>query len=169
MPLLKAHRFSLLAAAAIAAGASTTSQAATSGGTLAVTATVASVCLISNGTLAFGTYDPSAGTVLNGSATITLTCTLGTPYKITMGAGAGSGATTTVRKLTNGANTLSYSLYRDAARTQNWGDTLDTDSLNGTSSAVSLTNTISVYGQIPAGEAVPGGAYMDSVAITVNY
>lgn len=157
----------LVLAAALAA--SPAAQAATAGGTLTVSATVASVCLISNGTLAFGTYDPSAGTVLNGATTITLTCTLGTPYKITMGAGAGSGATTTVRKLSNGADTLSYSLFRDSNRTQNWGNTLDTDSLNGTSSGVSLTNTINVYGQIPAGEAVPGGAYLDSVAITVNY
>lgn len=166
---LPSHRLSYLVLAAAAAALAPAAQAASSGGTLTVSATVASVCLISNGTLAFGTYDPSAGTVLNGSTTITLTCTLGTPYKITMGAGSGTGASTTTRKLTSGANTMSYRLYRDSNRTQNWGDTIDTDSLNGTSSAVSLTNTINVYGQIPAGEAVPGGAYLDSVAITVNY
>lgn len=144
-------------------------DAATASGTLTVTASVASVCLISNGTLAFGSYDPTSGAALNGSTTVTLTCTLGTPYKIGLDAGAGSGATVSLRKMTSGGNTLSYRLFRDAGRTLNWGNTPATDTLDATSSAGSLTNTITIYGQIPASEAVPTGSYSDSVAITVTY
>ena len=151
------------------AGAMPAANAATASGSLTVTASVASVCLISNGTLAFGSYDPTSGAVLNGSTTVTLTCTLGTPYKIGLDAGAGSGATVTLRKLTSGGNTLSYRLFRDASRTLNWGNTPSTDTLDATSSAGSLTNTITIYGQIPASEAVPTGSYSDSVAITVTY
>lgn len=146
-----------------------TAEAATASGTLTVSASVASVCLISNGTLAFGSYDPTSGSVLNGSTTVTLTCTLGTAYNIGLNAGAGSGATVLLRKLTSGGNTLSYRLFRDASRTLNWGNTPTTDTLDGTSSASSLTNTITIYGQIPASEAVPTGSYSDTVAITVTY
>lgn len=144
-------------------------EAATASGTLTVTASVASVCLISNGTLAFGSYDPTSGAALNGSTTVTLTCTLGTPYQIGLDAGAGSGATVALRKLSSGGNTLGYRLFRDASRTLNWGNTPGTDTLDATSSAGSLTNTITIYGQIPASAAVPTGSYSDSVAITVTY
>ncbi len=159
----------MLALAAVAALGSEQSLAATTSGTLTVSATVASACLISNGTLAFGVYDPSSSTALNGSTTVTLTCTLGTAYQIGMAAGAGSGATVSLRKLTSGANTLGYRIYRDSGRTLNWGNTPGTDTLDATSSAVTLANTITVYGQIPTGEAVPTGTYADTVAITVTY
>jgi spore coat protein U-like protein len=144
-------------------------SAATATGTLTVTASVASVCLISNGTLAFGSYDPTSATVLNAATTVTLTCTLGTPYNVGMGVGAGTGATTTLRQLTSGGNTLGYKLFRDSGRTLNWGNTVGTDTLSGTSSASTLANTINVYGEIPANEAAPTGSYSDSVTVTVTY
>lgn len=157
-------------ALAIAAALSpVTASAATATGSLTVNASVASVCLISNGALNFGSYDPTSGSVLNGSTTVTLTCTLGTAYNIGLDAGAGSGATVALRKMTSSGNTLGYRLFRDAGRTLNWGNTALTDTLDGTSSAASLTNTITIYGQIPASSAVPTGSYTDTVAITVTY
>lgn len=144
-------------------------QAATASGTLTVNATVVSACLISNGTLSFGSYDPTAASATNGSTTLTLTCTPGTAYNIGLSAGAGSGATVALRQLTNGANTLGYKLFRDASRTLNWGVTIGTDTLAGTTSSVSLTNTITVYGQVPAQQTAVAGSYADTVAITVTY
>lgn len=160
-----ASLFAVLTLAAVVSPA----EAATSTGTLSVTATVNSVCLISNGTLAFGGYDPTAATALDAATTLTLTCTLGTPYNIGMAAGSGAGATVTLRQLTSGANTLGYRLFRDAARTLNWGNTVGTDTLSGTSSATVLANTINVYGRIPANEAAPTGSYTDSVTVTVTF
>lgn len=144
-------------------------SAATATGTLSVTASVASVCLVSNATLAFGSYDPTSAAALNAATTLTLTCTLGTPYNIGMSAGAGTGATTTLRVLTSGSNTLDYKLFRDSGRTLNWGNTVGTDTLSGTSSASTLANTINIYGQIPINEAAPTGSYTDSVTVTVTY
>jgi hypothetical protein len=40
-------------------------------------------------------------------------CTNGTPYSIGLNAGAGSGATVAVRKMTHGSATIDYSLYRN--------------------------------------------------------
>ncbi len=164
-----AVRLTLATVVAFGCYGSATVSADTSVGSLTVTANVVKVCMISSGTLAFGAYNPSAATALDSSASLTLTCTPGTSYDIGMAAGGGTGATTTLRKLTNGGSTLSYRLFKDADRTENWGNTPGTDALAGVSSAVSLTNTINIYGRIPANEAVPFGNYADAVVVTVTY
>lgn len=143
--------------------------AATTTGSLVVSATVLKSCLISSGTLAFGSYDPTASSPLQANTTVTLTCTPGTTYDIGMNAGGGSGATVTLRQLTSSGNTIGYQLYRDNAYSQNWGNTVGTDTLHATSSGTLLTNTITIYGQMPAGEAAATGVYSDTVTMTVTY
>jgi spore coat protein U-like protein len=53
---------------------------------------------------------------------------------------------------------LNYSLYTDAARTINWGNTTGNE-LTGTGNA-----SINVYGQIAAGQSVAPGTYTDTVS-----
>jgi len=130
---------------------------------------VLKVCLISNGTLNFGNYNPTATSALTGSTTVTLTCTPGSSYNIGMNAGSGTGGTVTLRQMTNGAATLGYELFRDSGYSNNWGNTVGTDTLSGTTSTSSLTNTINVYGEIPANEVAGAGSYADSVTMTVTY
>ena len=48
----------------------------------------------------------------------------------------------------NGTNQLAYSLFRDAGRTQNWGQTIGTDTTTGTGTGANQTLTI--YGRVPA-------------------
>jgi spore coat protein U-like protein len=139
-------------------------------GQLTVTASVAAVCLIGNATLAFGAYNPTSGTTVAATTNVTLTCTLSTPFGIGMSAGNGTGATVTARamQLTTSASTsLGYGLYQDSAHTINW--TNATNSYTATSSGTSLTNTVPIYGLIPASEAAPVGSYTDTVVMTVNF
>ena len=164
----KIRRIGLAVALALAAGFDSAS-AGTATGSLSVTASVVGVCIIGNATLAFGTYNPTAAAATTATTTVTLTCSLGTPYNIGMSAGAGTGATTTLRVMTATGGTLGYKLFRDAAYTLNWGNTVGTDTLSGTSSASSLTNTVNIYGQIPAAEAAAIGSYTDTVTMTVTY
>ncbi len=146
-----------------------TASAGTNTGTLSVSASVAAVCIIGNATLAFGAYNPTSGTALTATSSVTLTCTLSTPYNIGMNAGTTTGGTTTLRLMTTTGGTLGYKIFQNSGYTTNWGNTVGTDTLPGTSSASSLTQSIPIYGQIPASEAAVVGSYTDTVTMTVTF
>lgn len=138
--------------------------ASTATTTILVTASVLSVCTIAATPLPFGVYSSAA---ISGTATLTVTCTLSTPYSVGLDAGTGSGSTTTTRKMTNGSNSLSYQLFRDAGHTLNFGQTSGTDTSSGNGSG--LAQLITIYGQIlPSQNAAPG-AYTDTVTATITY
>jgi len=141
-----------------------TSSGATSTSTFQVTATVANSCTVTATSLAFGNYTLAQ---LDGTPTITATCTNGTTYTIGLDAGTFSGATTSTRRMTGpSAAGLSYSLFSDSGRTTNWG--------NATGSWVSGTGTgaaqvLTVYGRIPANQTALIGSYTDTVTVTVTF
>jgi spore coat protein U-like protein len=110
-------------------------------------------CTLTITTLNFGTY---TGVPLNGTASGVVTCAGG--WDIPMYTGMGVGATETVRKMTSlGGAELSYELFTNASRTNNWGDTTGNE-LTGTGS----TN-ITVYGKILANQTVAPGTYTDTM------
>lgn len=135
--------------------------------TFQVTATVTAACSVTATNLSFGSYDPSSATNNDATSTVTPTCTLLTAYNIGLNAGTGSGATVTTRKMTKGSDTLNYSLYRDAVRSQNWGDTVGTDTVSGTGTGLGVATI--VYGRIPASQNVPTGSYADTITVTVTF
>ena len=137
-------------------------HAATDTANMTVDATVVASCTITVNSLNFGDYNLSQ---LDGTATISPTCTNGTSYSIALDAGTGTGATTTTRKMTNGANTLNYSLYQDSGRTTVWGT--GNDDLDGTGSG--SAQNITVYGRIPADQSAPAGTYTDTVIVTITF
>lgn len=144
--------------------------AASATGSFNVTTTVIDVCAVATSDLGFGTYNPIGGAALDGTTTITVTCTLGTPYNVQLDAGAHGGGSVNARKMqrtSGGTETMNYSLYRNAGRTQNWGETDNTDTLSATGTG--LTQDHTVYGRIPASENVPTGSYSDTVNVTVSY
>lgn len=138
--------------------------AATSTANLTVNATVAASCTVSGGTLAFGSYTLAA---ISASTNITATCTNGTAYNIGLSAGGGSGASVTTRKMTSGSNTLNYSLYTNSGNTTIWGNTVGTDTVSATGTGTAVNHT--VYGNVPANQTSPIGAYSDTVVITITF
>ncbi len=68
---------------------------------------------------------------------------------------------------TFGSNLLNYTLYSNAGRSTVWGQTVGTDTQAATATGLPIGYTI--YGQIPAQQTVPAGAYADSVTVTVTY
>jgi spore coat protein U domain-containing protein, fimbrial subunit CupE1/2/3/6 len=166
----------LLAAgvAALAIGAASSTDAATATSNLSVTASVTANCTISTAPVAFGAYDPvvaNATTALNGTGTVSVTCTNGDSTTVTLGQGANAGGGSTdaapARRLNDGgADYLSYSLYQDTGRTTVWGNTA------GTGVAYTGTGTVSVltvYGAVTAGQNVPSGSYTDTVVATITF
>lgn len=143
-----------------------TAFAATTGTTLTATADVVATCTVTAAPLAFTAY---SGAVVNTTTTISPNCSNGTPYYIQIDTGAGVGATTASRKLTNGASqTLNYSLFTTAGATTAWGTTQGTDTVAGTGNG--STQTVSVYGRIFAGQSAPvATGYTDTVNITLNF
>jgi spore coat protein U-like protein len=140
-------------------------SAATSTANFQVTATVAATCVISATNLAFGTY---AGVQTDSTSTLSATCTNTTPYTVGLSVGAATGATATARSMTGpAAALLGYALYRDAARTLNWGFTAGTDTVGGTGNGAA--QTLTVYGRVAAGQYVAPGAYTDTITATITF
>lgn len=111
-------------------------------------------CTLTVTTLNFGTY---TGALLNGTATGRVVCDGG--WDIPMYTGMGAGASETIRYMTGPNNAeLSYKLFTDAARTNNWGDTTGNED-TGTGNA-----SVTVYGQIAAGQVVAPGTYTDTMS-----
>ncbi len=130
-----------------------------------VSATNVKTCRVTADDLNFGAVTTLAGNLdVNGSASVT--CTNLTPYRVLIGNGL-TGTGPTARKMTLGANSVTYALYRNAARTLAWGNTSGVNSLAGTGTGAAQSLTI--YGRVPAQAVPPPGAYMDTVVMTVEY
>jgi spore coat protein U-like protein len=125
---------------------------------LTVTANVAQVCNVEAAALSFGSYDPLSASPTDGAAAVTVTCTNGTPWSLTLSANSGS--------MTGpGASSLSYALYSDAARGTDF-PTAGGAAMIGDGTA----QTVQVYGRVPAGQnLVLAGLHTGSVTMTVNY
>jgi spore coat protein U-like protein len=118
-------------------------------------------------TLDFGTGVGLLNANIDQTSTITVTCSNSTGYNIGLGAGTAPGATVTTRSMVNGAALVNYRLYRDSGRTQNWGQTVGTDTVAGTGNGTA--QSISVYGRVPVQTTPAAGTYTDTVAVTVTY
>jgi spore coat protein U-like protein len=146
--------------ASAAYGATTTT-------TFTVQITITASCIINSAsTMNFGSQGVLAADV-DQTSTIQVQCTNTTPYNVGLNVGTGSGATMAVRKMTNGGNTVNYSLYSNAGRTTVWGDTIATDTVAATANGASQSYT--VYGRVPAQTTPAPGAYSDTITVTVTY
>lgn len=145
--------------------------AATSTTTFEVSATVADACSVAATNLAFGEVTPVNNANIDATSTVTVTCSLGTAYNITLDAGANAGTAgdvTTRRMKDAGTNYLSYQMYSDTLRSTVWGNTVGTNSVAGTGTGLGVPAV--VYGRIPSGQQETAtGSYTDTINVTVTY
>ncbi|MBU3719487.1 MAG: spore coat protein U domain-containing protein [Burkholderiaceae bacterium] len=149
-------------AAAIAALSIHPAQAATGSTNFDVSIQVNATCAISASNMAFGSI--TTGTTSNSDATSTLTvnCSNGTPYTISLGNGANF---SNVRRMAWGGSYIEYSLFQDNSRTTQWSLT-QTKSGTGNGADQSIT----VYGRVPSGQVITNtGSYGDTVVATITY
>ncbi len=135
-----------------------------------VTASIAATCTVSPiNALAFGSYDFANILPATAQTAIVYQCTTGVSPTANIGLNAGNapGATTTTRKMQNGSNLLSYNLYSDPTHLLNWGNNQGVDTVPIVANGNSQSAT--VYGTIPTGQAVTPGSYADTITATLTY
>jgi spore coat protein U-like protein len=149
-------------------------------------------CTVSASNIGYGSVPVDQMSLhLNAVGLITLSCTasgqtsisvlgnvqLNIPYQIALGP-------TTNRQLTNGAASIPYTIYQDAAHTIPWGTQADGKALTGTMSIIAIAINLGIislnfpltsainypYAQLspPAG-GIPSGLYTDTVTVTISY
>lgn len=100
------------------------------------------------------------------TSTIQLRCPTGTVWRVGLDNGLHPlGATT--RRMAGPGGHVTYELYRDSARTQRWGNTVGTDTSQGT--GTNSTQTLTVFGRVPAQTSPGAGAYSDTIRITLTF
>lgn len=163
MRLLK---YALLAGASLLPALS--AIAATATGSMNVRITITDECKVQTASdLDFGSHGVIDANV-DQTSTINVQCTTGKSYNVGLSAGAGSGATVAVRKMTGPlAATIDYTIYRESTRTQLWGTTIPTDTVGGTGNGA--IQPLTVYGRVPPQTTPPAGLYTDTVSITITY
>ncbi len=143
------------------------SEAATTTATFTVTADVQTTCSITANNLNFGAY---TGVELDINTTLTVTCSNGVPWTISLNPGTSTGATVTTRAMTGpGTDLLGYGLFQDAGHTINWGDTVGVNTLSGTGAGTGTPQTETVFGRIQASQFVSPGAYADTITATLTF
>jgi len=129
----------------------------------------------------FGTYDPVAAAPDDSAGRVDVTCTNvpGTgvdnvAYGIALSPGVAGNFNP--RRLASGNARLDYNLFRDAGRTQVWGNGTSGSFLvsgnlrvgpgqgNGTRS-----NTHDIFGRVPAQQDAAAGAYGDTIVVTLTF
>lgn len=133
---------------------------------LNVTATLQPSCTVAANPLNFGQVT-SVQSAINASTNLSLNCSPGAPYTIALDGGSVSGSPSTrAMRQVAGSATIGYQLYRDATRTQIWGNTTNSV-LRGTGTGNPVS--IPIHGTVPAQGARPPGTYQDVVTVTVTY
>jgi spore coat protein U-like protein len=74
--------------------------------------------------------------------------------------------------MSNGSSELAYQLFRNAPRTQNWGQVLASDRVASFGLGMAINRNHQIYGRIPDSGinlvATPGN-YTDTVLVTISY
>jgi len=131
---------------------------------LLANATVTPQCSVNSpNTLNFGSV-VSLGSAIDAQTTLSVSCSNQLPY--TVGLSSASGSSPMNFKMAFGANTLTYAVYQNSARTTGWGNVSGQwVAGTGTASSQSLT----VYGRLPIQALPPAGTYTDTISVTVTY
>jgi len=161
--------FTCLGVAGTIAALGTNADAATATANMSISFTISAQCtVVSASTMAF----PNTGLLnanVDQTSTITVLCTNTTPYNISLDKGLfGASVSARLMQGTGGSpDTVSYSLFRDSGRTQNWGQTIGTDTVAGTGTGSNVATT--VYGRIAPQVSKKPDSYTDTITVTVTY
>lgn len=123
-------------------------------------------CNVTATTLDFGTPTPLT-TAIDANATLTVACTGTTIFRIDLDRGLNQNGSQ--RRLAGGSGDfVEYNLYKNALRTQDWGDTI-TGGLTGIVAGVGSAD-FTVYGRVPLLDpSTLVGNYLDTITVNVTF
>ena len=136
---------------------------------LLVPAVARAQCSVSATPVSFGTYLPFSGTPTDSTGSVTVGCLFIGPYSIALNAGLNGGGSFANRRMGSGSARMFYQLYTNATRTTVWGDGTGGSSVVNGFCFVVCSNPYTVYGRIPARQAVRPGTYIDTIVVTVTF
>lgn len=155
-------------ALALAFAGINTASAATASDQFDVTITITNECTIVANDLPFGSHGGQINANIDQASTMVVNCNPGAVYEVALDAGDGSGSTVASRFMDDGGtNTVAYQMYRDASRSQIWGETSGVDTVGGTGTGAN--QTLNLYGRVPSGQSVASGSYISTVSATVTF
>jgi spore coat protein U-like protein len=131
-----------------------------------------SSCSVSSTGIVFSPYDTQTKAAVDGTGTITVTCSGdGNNNGLTLNITGGNANACSPRHMSRGTATLSYNVFREAARTSTWcdgGSRLDFN-VDFTSGA-SQTLTFTMFGRVVAAQnpVYSTSPYTDSLTISVK-
>ncbi|WP_109583997.1 spore coat U domain-containing protein [Cupriavidus plantarum] len=141
--------------------------AATKTTTFTVRLTLTNDCTIAASDLDFGSTGVLAANV-DQQSQVSVTCSTGAPFQVGLDGGSTASSTIANRLMTGpNAATVQFQIYRDAARTQIWGNTPNTDTVGGTGNGTA--QPFVMYGRVPAQTTPGAGAYTTTVTATINF
>ena len=132
-----------------------------------VSATVVNKCTVTASTLNFGASVGLLTSAVPATTTLGVQCSNGTPYNVGLDAGLNGGGNINARKMVQGADSIAYQLYQNSGRTTVWGNTVGTNTIAGTGTGNS--QSLTVYGNVPAQATPPAATYNDTITVTVTY
>ena len=127
-------------------------------------------CTVATSPVQFNAYSSISQASSDGIGEVRVSCDANLPYTVKLDPGANSGGVFIPRRMrrTGGGDSLAYNLFRDAARTEVWGDgTGSTYVQLGSGTAIPTVHT--VYGRTPGQQTVPAGTYQDTVTVRVEW
>jgi spore coat protein U-like protein len=147
---------------------------------VAVSASIANTCTITNASVAMGVYDPvvtNATAPLDGSGSVTITCTRGAVTTVSLG--LGTHASGSQRRMSDGVpNFMNYELYQPPSTTPATACTYAAPTVWGTAGANLFTpaaapstaaRSYNICGRVAGGQDLPSGSYTDTVVAIVNF
>jgi spore coat protein U-like protein len=143
-----------------------TGSKTTYAGSTVWTATVLANCAVSATGVNLGSSGPIQSNV-DAAGTVTVQCTSSTPYAVALNGGNAGASDPTKRKMSKGAETITYGLYQNSARTQPWGMSAGSNTVGGTGTGSG--QALTVYGRVASQTTPSPGTYTDSVVVTVTY
>lgn len=161
-------RIAAVAVLGLSFTASMVAHSATETADFNVTLTILANCQITAEDIDFGTYSVGQTADYSQTGDVVVTCAAGTtPYDVSLSTG-GSGNYVT-RQMTHSLVLLvNYNLYTEAAHTNVWGDGSGA-TVTQPSNTIDQVQTFTAYGNVPSGQTVTPGTYIDTITATVTF